>query len=545
KGVFTGPSYKLSSVDTYGQVKSTEFTDVGSAFTGLDKNIKNVNDRIKEVSEGVAQDSLSWSKDDNAFSAQHGEGKERTASKITHILDGNVTKGSTDAVNGSQLYSMNNTLASYLGGGAAYKEGNWVAPSFKVNTVNTAGDKVEEKSYDNVAAAFEGVGSSFTNLHNEVTNAVTNINNHINNVVSDSLVKQDAESKVIKIGAEKGGTSINIANSGDAARTLTGVKAGSLTEASTDAVNGSQLYSMNNTLASYLGGGAEYKEGNWVAPSFKVHTVSSDGSKVEEQSYKTVAEAFAGVGSSFTNIHKELKNEINQVVGDSLVKQDEKTHVIAVGGEKSGTEVTFANTDGASRSLTGVKAGSLTETSTEAVNGSQLFATNQNVTTVRNDLKTVSENTSKYLGGGADVLKGVAPTYTVQDKSYQSVAEAFGGVDRSFTQLHEEISKNTNEVSENIKQNALLWSESEKAFSAQHGEGKDRTYSKITSLANGDITANSTDAVNGSQLYSMNQTLASYFGGGAKFENGQWIAPSFKVNTVSEDGSKVEEKSYD
>ncbi|WP_139412710.1 Vomp family autotransporter [Bartonella mastomydis] len=545
KGVFTGPSYKLSSVDRHGQVKSTEFKDVGSAFSGLDTNIKNVNDRIKEVSEGVAQDSLSWSQDDNAFSAQHGEGKDRTASKITHILDGNVTKGSTDAVNGSQLYSMNNTLASYLGGGAEYKEGNWVAPSFKVNTVNTAGDKVEEKSYDNVAAAFEGVGSSFTNLHNEVTNAVTNINNHINNVVSDSLVKQDTESKVIKIGAERGGTSINIANSGDAARTLTGVKAGSLTEASTDAVNGSQLYSMNNTLASYLGGGAEYKEGNWVAPSFKVHTVSSDGSKVEEHSYKTVAEAFAGVGSSFTNIHKELKNEINQVVGDSLVKQDEKTHVIAVGGEKSGTEVTFANTDGASRSLTGVKAGVLTETSTDAVNGSQLFATNQNVTTVRNDLKTVSENTSKYLGGGADVLKGVAPTYTVQDKSYQSVAEAFGGVDRSFTQLHEEISKNTNEVSENIKQNALLWSESDKAFSAQHGEGKDRTSSKITSLANGSVTEDSTDAINGSQLYSMNNTLATYFGGGAKFENGQWIAPSFKVNTVSEDGSKVEEKSYD
>ncbi|QEE08460.1 surface protein/Bartonella adhesin [Bartonella kosoyi] len=545
KGVFTGPSYKLSSVDTHGQVKSTEFKDVGSAFAGLDTNIKNVNDRIKEVSEGVAQDSLSWSQDDNAFSAQHGEGKDRTASKITHILDGNVTKGSTDAVNGSQLYSMNNTLASYLGGGAEYKEGSWVAPSFTVNTVNTAGDKVEEKSYDSVAAAFEGVGSSFTNLHNEVTNAVTDINNHINNVVSDSLVKQDAESKVIKIGAEKGGTSINIANSGDAARTLTGVKAGSLTEASTDAVNGSQLYSMNNTLAGYLGGGAEYKEGKWAAPSFKVHTVSSDGSKVEEQSYNTVAEAFAGVGSSFTNIHKELKNEINQVVGDSLVKQDEQTHVIAVGGEKSGTEVTFANTDGASRSLTGVKAGALTETSTDAVNGSQLFATNQNVTTVRNDLKTVSENTSKYLGGGADVLKGVAPTYTVQDKSYQSVAEAFSGVDRSFTQLHEEISKNTNEVSENIKQNALLWSESEKAFSAQHGEGKERTSSKITSLANGDITANSTDAVNGSQLYSMNNTLASYFGGGAKFENGQWISPSFKVNTVSADGSKVEEQSYD
>ncbi|WP_208439315.1 hypothetical protein, partial [Bartonella tribocorum] len=81
----------------------------------------------------------------------------------------------------------------------------------------------------------------------------------------------------------------------------------------------------------------------------------------------------------------------------------------------------------------------LTETSTDAVNGSQLFATNQNVTTVTNDLKTVSDNTSKYLGGGSDVLKGVAPTYTVEGKSYQSVADAFGGVDHSFTELHKEI----------------------------------------------------------------------------------------------------------
>ncbi|WP_280527991.1 Vomp family autotransporter [Bartonella queenslandensis] len=540
-GAFTGPTYRLSSVSKEGEVTGRSFTDVGSAFTGLDENIKNVNDRIKEVSQGVAQDSLSWSKDDNAFSAQHGEDKNRKDSKITHILDGNIASGSTDAVTGGQLYSMNNTLSSYLGGGAGYKEGKWTAPNFKVNTVNTAGDKVEEKSYDSVAAAFEGVGTSFTNLHNEVTNAVTNINNHINDVVSDSLVKQDADSKVIKIGAEKGGTSISIANSGDAARTLTGVKAGALSETSTDAVNGSQLYSMNNTLASYFGGGAKYENGQWTAPSFKIQTVSEDGSKVEEQSYKTVAEAFAGVGSSFTNIHKELKNEINQVVGDSLVKQDDKTHDIAVGGEKSGTKVTFANTDGATRILTGITAGELTEASTEAVNGSQLFATNQNVTIVTNDLKTVSDNTSKYLGGGADVVKGVAPNYTVEGKSYESVADAFGGVDRSFTELHKEITQNTNEVSENIKQNALLWSDKDHAFVATHGTDDEKKNSKITSLANGSVTKDSTDAINGSQLYSMNNTLASYFGDGAKYENDQWTAPTFKVSQFSGDGKSSEE----
>ncbi|PIT67800.1 hypothetical protein CER18_09550, partial [Bartonella tribocorum] len=300
--------------------------------------------------------------------------------------------------------------------------------------------------------------------------------------------------------------------------------------------------------ASYFGGGAEYKEGKWAAPNFKVNTVSADGDKVEEQSYKTVAEAFAGVGSSFTNLHNEvtnavtnINNQINQVVGDSLVKQDDKTHVIAVGGEKNGTKVTFANTDGAARTLTGVKAGELTETSTDAVNGSQLFATNQNVTTVTNDLKTVSDNTSKYLGGGSDVLKGVAPTYTVEGKSYQSVADAFGGVDHSFTELHKEIKQNTNEVSENVKQNALLWSDNDNAFVATHGTEGDKKNSKITSLANGSVTKDSTDAITGSQLYSMNNTLASYFGGGAKYENGEWAAPTFKVTQFSGDGKSSEE----
>ncbi|WP_208436346.1 hypothetical protein, partial [Bartonella phoceensis] len=71
-----------------------------------------------------------------------------------------------------------------------------------------------------------------------------------------------------------------------------------------------------------LGGGAQYENGEWKAPKFKVHVVKEDGSAVEEQSYADVAKAFAGVGNSITNIHKELKNEITQVVGDSLVKQD-------------------------------------------------------------------------------------------------------------------------------------------------------------------------------------------------------------------------------
>ncbi|WP_375694700.1 hypothetical protein, partial [Bartonella sp. AC158YNML] len=96
---------------------------------------------------------------------------------------------------------------------------------------------------------------------------------------------------------------------------------------------------MGSSVSKTLGGNAKYENGDWTAPSFTVKTVTADGSAVEEQSYDNVAKAFEGVGSSFTNIHKELKNEITKVLGDSLVKQDADTTVINIGKEVEGTSI--------------------------------------------------------------------------------------------------------------------------------------------------------------------------------------------------------------
>ncbi|MDM9990110.1 hypothetical protein QVL70_08000, partial [Bartonella henselae] len=120
------------------------------------------------------------------------------------------------------------------GGGAKYEDGKWTAPTFTVKTVKEDG-KEEEKSYQNVAAALTGVGSSFTNIRNEITKE---INKEIANVKGESLVKQDPESKQITIGKEVAGTGINIANSSGQDRRLSGVKAA---ENDNDAVNKGQL----------------------------------------------------------------------------------------------------------------------------------------------------------------------------------------------------------------------------------------------------------------------------------------------------------------
>ncbi|WP_375626806.1 hypothetical protein [Bartonella sp. MU37NMGALS] len=86
---------------------------------------------------------MSWSTKDQAFFAKHGEKQEN--SKITHLLDGDISEGSTDAITGNQIYSLKNQFAAYFGGGENYgKKGRWMAPEFKVQAFNKDGMKGEK-----------------------------------------------------------------------------------------------------------------------------------------------------------------------------------------------------------------------------------------------------------------------------------------------------------------------------------------------------------------------------------------------------------------
>ncbi|MBA1680995.1 adhesin, partial [Escherichia coli] len=127
-----------------------------------------------------------------------------------------------------------------------------------------------------------------------------------------------------------------------------------------------------------------------------------------------------------------------------------------------------SNTDS---KITNVLAGTVSSTSTDAINGTQLQSTASTITS--------------YLGGGAAMSNdGVftGPQYNIGGKNYTNVGAALTALDND----------------------ALLWDATANsntgAFSAAHGTLK--TASKITNVANGDILANSYDAINGSQLYS-------------------------------------------
>ncbi|MDF0764279.1 adhesin, partial [Escherichia coli] len=117
--------------------------------------------------------------------------------------------------------------------------------------------------------------------------------------------------------------------------------------------------------------------------------------------------------------------------------------------------------------ITNVADGTISSTSSDAVNGSQLY------------------DTSKYiadaLGGDAEVNADgtmTAPTYSIANEDYHSVGEALDALD----------------------DNALLWDEDAGAYNDSH----DGNASKITNVAAGDLSTTSTDAVNGSQLNATN-----------------------------------------
>ncbi|WP_194270688.1 beta strand repeat-containing protein [Glaciimonas soli] len=167
-------------------------------------------------------------------------------------------------------------------------------------------------------------------------------------------------------------------------RRMTNVAAGS---AATDAVNVSQLTSeaaksntLGNSVATALGGTAAYDSstGAITLPSYTVQGTT----------YNDVGAALDGLNTGLnttntnvTNVAGDLTTLTNNINNGTvgLVQQAAAGADLTVGKDTDGVNVSFADKDGNTRTLTNVTAGNLSATSTDAVNGSQLFATNTQV----------------------------------------------------------------------------------------------------------------------------------------------------------------------
>lgn len=132
--------------------------------------------------------------------------------------------------------------------------------------VNMGGNRVS-----GIAAGEDGTDavnkSQLDATNQQVTQNTTNISNLQTNVTdikngTDGLVQQDPSSGGITVAKARGGATVDFTGTAGA-RKLTGVAEGELSADSQDAVNGSQLYSLNSAINNInAGGGSKYFRAN-------------------------------------------------------------------------------------------------------------------------------------------------------------------------------------------------------------------------------------------------------------------------------------------
>ncbi|WP_136149905.1 YadA-like family protein [Escherichia coli] len=381
------------------QLKTTNDA-VATNTTNIANNPSNISNLTETVT-NLGEDALKWDKDNGVFTAAHGN---NAASKITNILDGAVTATSSDAINGSQLYDLSSNIATYFGGNASVNtDGVFTGPTYKIGETN----------YYNVGDALAAINSSFSTS------------------LGDALLW---DASVDKFSAKHG-------TNGDAS-VITDVANGDVSSTSSDAVNGSQLYTTNKYVVDALGGNAEINaDGSITAPTY------------------TIANA------DYDNVGDAL-NAIDTTLDDALLWD-------ADAGENGAFSAAHGK-DKTASVITNVANGAISATSSDAVNGSQLYTTNQYIVDA--------------LGGDAEVNADgtiTAPTYTIANTDYNNVGDALDALD----------------------DNALLWDETANGGAGAYNASHDGKASIIPNVANGSISEDSTDAVNGSQLNATNMMI--------------------------------------
>ncbi|MBE3409967.1 trimeric autotransporter adhesin UpaG [Escherichia coli] len=442
----------------------------GGATVGSDGTVTAVSyalrsgtyNNVGDALSGIDNNTLQWNKTAGAFSANHGA---NATNKITNVAKGTVSATSTDVVNGSQLYDLQQD--ALLWNGTAFSAAHGTEATSKITNVtagNLTAGSTDAVNGSQLKTTNDNVTTNTTNIATNTTN-ITNLTDAVNGLGDDSLLWNKAAG------------AFSAAHGTEATSKITNVTAGNLTAGSTDAVNGSQLKTTNDNVTTNT----------------------------------------TNIATNTTNI-TNLTDAVNGLGDDSLL------------WNKTAGAFSAAHGTDATSKITNVTAGNLTAGSTDAVNGSQLKTTNDNVTTNTTNIATNTTNitnlTDAVNGLGDDSLlwnktagafsaaHGTDATSKITNvKAGDLTAGSTDAVNGSqLKTTNDNVSTNTTNITNltdavnGLGDDSLLWNKTAGAFSAAHGT--DAT-SKITNVKAGDLTAGSTDAVNGSQLKTTNDNVST------------------------------------
>ncbi|EIE8606360.1 YadA-like family protein [Salmonella enterica] len=430
---------------------------------------------------GLAEDALLWDESISAFSASH----TGNASKITNLAAGTLAADSTDAVNGSQLFDTNEKVDKNTAD-IATNTGSINQNTADI-TANT--DSINQNTTD-IAANTTSINQNTTDITTNTTN-INSLSDSVTTLTDDALL-WDAASGAFS--AKHNGSDSKITN----------LAAGTLAADSTDAVNGSQLFDTNEKVDQ------------------NTADITTNTNSINQNT--------TDIATNTTNINN-LSDSITTLTDDALLWD-------AASGAFS------ANHNGSASKITNLAAGTLAADSTDAVNGSQLFATNENVSQNTADITTntnsINQNTTDIatnttsINNLSDSITTLTDDALLWDAASGTFSASRSGSASKITNLaagtlaadstdavngsqlyetNQKVDQNTSAIADintsitNLGTDALSWDDEEGAFSASHGTSGTN---KITNVAAGEIASDSTDAVNGSQLYETNMLISQY-----------------------------------
>ncbi|END3178225.1 trimeric autotransporter adhesin SadA [Salmonella enterica] len=433
------------------------YNNVGSALSALNTSITNTEASVA----GLAEDALLWDDSTSAFSASH----TGNASKITNLAAGTLAADSTDAVNGSQLFDTNEKVDQNTADITANTD------SINQNTADITAntDSINQNTTD-IAANTTSINQNTTDIATNTTN-INSLSDSVTTLTDDALL-WDAASGAFS--AKHNGNDSKITN----------LAAGTLAADSTDAVNGSQLFDTNEKVDQ------------------NTADITTNTNSINQNT--------TDIATNTTNINN-LSDSITTLTDDALLWD-------AASGAFS------ANHNGSASKITNLAAGTLAADSTDAVNGSQLFATNENVSQNTADITTNINNLSDSITTLTDdalLWDAASGTFSASRSGSASkitnlaagtlAADSTDAVNGSqLYETNQRVDQNTSAIADintsitNLSSDNLSWNETTSSFSASHGSS---TTNKITNVAAGELSEESTDAVNGSQLFETNEKV--------------------------------------
>ncbi|OIN71402.1 hypothetical protein BL247_15395 [Ralstonia solanacearum] len=212
----------------------------------------------------------------------------------------------------------------------------------------------------------------------------------------------------------------------------------------------------------------------------------------------TSTEAVTGRQLNATNTNiTNLQNSIKSISSSAgLVQQSAAGKDITVAKDLDGDAVDFSgkklsDSTTFSRKLTGVAEGTLSATSTDAVSGKQLYTTNQNLASTNKDLA----NTNTRLTTAEGNLSSNTTSITNLQNTIKNISSGSAGL------VQQSAAGKDITVAKDLDGDAVDFSGKKLSDSTTFSR-------KLTGVAEGTLSATSTDAVSGKQLYTTNQNVS-------------------------------------